>query len=259
MKQSQDVVETRRQEIIQLLQAQPTLSLRVNDIAKKLSVSPMTIRRDLAKLESMGKLVRSHGCAQLLEEPSYEGNTFNTYIEAIKKRIAATASKFVDNDMTLFINSSSTALLTMDYFTEHSLIVVTNNAHIINSPHHSNLSVMLSGGEVRLPKNALVGDFALSTLSNVQADITILGCSGISLERGITTINIHESAVNALMIQNTSKKVIVVADYRKIGHNASFTIADVDRIDVLITDTHADWSILEKFEKMGIQVIQVPV
>lgn len=259
MKQSQKIINERYEEIIQLLQAQPNLSLTVQEIADHLAVSPMTIRRDLTKLESMGKLVRHHGSAALNEKPSSEGNTFNTHIERIKDRLAIEASKYITDQSTLFVNSSSTALMSLRHLGDRNLTVVTNNAHVTNLPHMPNLSIVLSGGEVRLPKEALVGDLALSTLRQVQADMTIMGCSGLSLERGISTINFHEAAVNSQMIENTRHKVIVVADYRKIGTDANFPIASLTQIDLLITDTHADQHILNQVEALGIKVIQVPL
>lgn len=259
MKQPKEVVDERRYNILQLLQASPDLVLSVNHLAKRLDVSAMTIRRDLSELEMMGKITRLHGKAQILEKPHFEGNTNNEHIEAIKHKIAKQASSYIEDNMTMFINSSSTALLTLNYLTDKSLVVVTNNAHVIGMNNNPNTSVILTGGEVRFPKEALVGDLALASLANFQADILVLGCSGISPERGISTVNIHESAVNALFIQNTNKKVIVVADYRKIGTDANFFVAPIDVIDILITDTYANPSIIEQFENKGIQVIQLPI
>lgn len=259
MKQSKEVVEERRYNILQLLQASPDLILSVNQLAKRLAVSTMTIRRDLTELEMMGKINRLHGKAKILEKPHFEGNTNNEHIEAIKYKIAKQASSYVENNMTLFINSSSTALMTLNHLIDKSLVVVTNNAHVIDMKNNPNTSVILTGGEIRFPKEALVGDLALASLMNFQADVLVLGCSGISPERGISTVNIHESAVNALFIQNTTKKVIVVADYRKIGYDANFFVAPTDVIDILITDSYANPAIIERFEQQGIQVIQLPI
>lgn len=259
MKQSKEVVDERREEILQLLQASPDLMLEVNELATKLAVSTMTIRRDLTELEMMGKITRLHGKAQILEKPHFEGNTNNQHIERIKQKIAKQASTYIEDNMTVFINSSSTALMTLHYLSDKSLVVVTNNAHVIGVKNNANTSVILTGGEVRFPKEALVGDLALASLMNFQADVLVLGCSGISPDRGISTVNIHESAINALFIQNTNKKVIVVADYRKIGTDANFFVAPIDVIDILITDTYANPSIIEQFENKGIQVIQLPI
>lgn len=47
--------------ILELLNQEEMLD--VNDLAKRLDVSAVTVRKDLAALESKGLLHRQHGCA----------------------------------------------------------------------------------------------------------------------------------------------------------------------------------------------------
>ena len=78
------------------------------------------------------------------------------------------------------------------------------------------------------------------------------------LTTGITTSVFHESKINQKIIENSST-LIVVCDYRKIGHQANFTIGKIEDIDILITDSYADERILTALEKSGVQVIQVQI
>ncbi|UPU39461.1 hypothetical protein MX850_01300 [Erysipelothrix sp. Poltava] len=114
---------------------------------------------------------------------------------------------------------------------------------------HSGITVILTGGEIRSHKEALVGDIALRALEKVQANIAIMGCSGISAQHGISTNNIHEANVNARMIQNAHDLVIVVADHRKVGNDTNFNVTDLSHVDILITDTYANTQSIREIEE----------
>ena len=93
----------------------------------------------------------------------------------------------------------------------------------------------------------------------MSSDISIIGCSGLSIENGITTPVLHESKINSLIIERTNGLVIVVADYRKIGFSSNFTSGNIKDINYLITDTFASPEVIREIEKQGVQVIQVEI
>ncbi|MDO4432248.1 MAG: DeoR/GlpR family DNA-binding transcription regulator [Aerococcaceae bacterium] len=257
MKRSTSDIKWRREQILTLLKEAPNENLSVEALAAQLNVSEMTIRRDLKILDDMGKVIRQHGSATLGEQPHFEGDTHNNPLETLKYTIAKKAASFVKQHMTLYMNTSSTALQCVDFLKELPLTIVTNNLLMSQKEMHPASTIILSGGEIRFPKAALVGDLALRSLTDIHSDIAILGCSGISAEKGITTGNFHEANVNRLMIQNAQSLVIVVADYRKIGTNANFVVTNLDAIDILITDVYADEQMIRDIEAKGVTVLQV--
>lgn len=257
MKNSYTNINERRNSILSLLKKSDNQYLEVNHLASLMSVSTMTIRRDLDVLEKMGKVVRTHGGASLDVRQKEEGETYNDSLEGIKSNLAKKASTYVDNHMTLFINSSSTALRSVDFLEDRAITLITNNLRVKRKNVHPNTNIILPGGEIRFPKEALVGDLCVTNLSNIHSNVTIIGCSGISAEKGISTNNIHESKVNRIMINNTSGLVIVVSDYRKVGVDSTFIVEDFSKIDVLITDVYADPIAIREIENKGVSVIQV--
>ncbi|MFD1900284.1 DeoR/GlpR family DNA-binding transcription regulator [Enterococcus termitis] len=160
---------------------------------------------------------------------------------------------------TLFINTGSTALSSLKNLENKRVTIVTNNVKVANLDHNPNSTVILSGGEIRFPKEALVGDIAIDSFSKMSSDISIIGCSGLSVENGITTPVLHEAKINSLIIERTNGLVIVVADYRKIGFSSNFTSGHIKDINYLITDTFAPPEVIREIEKQGVQVIQVEV
>ncbi|HQE70260.1 MAG TPA: DeoR/GlpR transcriptional regulator, partial [Atopobiaceae bacterium] len=118
-------------------------------------------------------------------------------------------------------------------------------------------TVILTGGEVRVPKWSMTGDFTLDTIAQIKAPKSILGCSGISVQRGLTTIVAQEMRVNALMLEQSEQRIIVV-DSSKLGKDSSFRYGDVDQIDMLITDRDASGEQLALLRRAGVgEVIEV--
>lgn len=255
MKNSYETIQERRNKLIDLLTKKK--SLLVKEISEQLSVSEITIRRDLSTLEKMGLVHRQHGKASIVTKNST--GEHNQELESLKNMIARQAADFVNDQNTLFINTSSTALSVLNYLDDKRVTIVTNNVKVANLDHNPKSTVILSGGEIRFPKEALVGDIAIDSFSKMSSDISIIGCSGLSIENGITTDVLHESKINSLILERTKGIVIVVADYRKIGLSSNFTSGMIKDIHYLITDKFASLEVLKKIEKQGVQIIQIEI
>lgn len=253
MKNSLININKRQKNILELLQL--TEQMTTDELAKALDVSISTVRRDLNLLEEKNEIIRNYGYCSY----NYENKTDfdQSGPERIKQAIAREASKYVSDYDTLFINSSSTALKTLDFIHSNHLTVVTNNVKVNYSPHKDNCNYILTGGEMRFPKEALVGDIALHTISSMNADVCVIGCSGVSLENGVTTKILNESTINEMMINKTIKCKILVADHRKIGLTSKFKIADISVFDYLITDKFSSQNIVNEISNAGVKVIQI--
>lgn len=255
MKNSNKLIQERRDQLLTLLKENGQLS--VKDLSQQLDVSEITIRRDLMTLEKMGQIARSHGAASFIKETAIED--YNAEIEQIKQLIAQQAASFVNDGDTVFVNTGTTALAALAYLKNTRINVVTNNVKVADLDHNPNSTVILSGGEIRFPKEALVGDIAIESFSRMRSDVSIIGCSGLTAETGITTSVLHESKINSVILQNSPGLTIVVADYRKIGHSSNFTSGQLSDVDILITDTFANAEVLREIEKHEVQIIQIPV
>lgn len=256
-KSTQEELKERREKIICLL-ADNDKKMLNKDLAKILQVSNMTVRRDLEKLENAGLVTRFHGGVRLNDQISNRcSKNSEIYIEGIKSEIARRAADFVPEMATVFINSSTTAALAVQFFKDKQLTIVSNNILLGQENVNPSSTILLTGGEIRSHKEALVGDLAIDAIIDIQANVSIIGCSGVSANQGVSTNNVHESKVNSLMIENTTDHVIVVADHRKIGKDTNFKVTDLENIDLLITDSYSDNKIIREIEDLGVQVIQI--
>lgn len=242
---SKSFVDKRRDQIVHLLQERAEMT--VAELAVHFGTSQLTIRRDLNHLQDAGILVRSYGTARLAEGPAGQAGTLALQS---KQAIARYAAGLIEDGETIFINTSSTALAIMDFITARNVTIVTNNGHALQQSIPPEITVLLTGGEIRVPKWSMTGDFALATIGQIQATKCILGCSGISAERGLTTIVAQEMRVNALMLSRSLHR-IVVTDSSKVGADASFKYGDVSQIDTFITDTGATQDGIESLKHAG--------
>lgn len=248
MKKDRACVDNRRNRILELMQENPRV--RVDELAKALEVSLITIRRDLQYLQDKKLLVRTHGGAMAAQDAADE-------VTLYRKLIARYAARFVSDNDTLFINTSSNALKLLEYIDCGNVTVITNNGKAINCEHSPEVSVVLTGGELRHPKSAMVGDFALRSLQPIYAKKAFMGCSGISGEKGMTTEIFNEVSINEMMIEHATQEVYVLADHTKIGKNSSFVSCPARKIKYLITDEKAPKEALDLIRENGVTVFVV--
>lgn len=252
MKRSRNFVEKRRQEILKMLEQNGQLA--VATLSKTLQVSPLTIRRDLQFLEDLQLVVRHYGYV-MINNPY--ANSFSSNQVQCKQNIARHAADLVEDNTTIMLNTSSTALALLNYIKADNVTVITNNGQAMNLETGPNINLIMTGGELRSPKDSLVGDFAIQNLKQITARIAFIGCSGISPEGGISTSVIQEGSVNLQMMRQASQ-VVVLADHTKIGHISNYRYSELDNVGMLITDTLAPKNPLNRFKRMGIEVVQVP-
>ncbi len=256
MKNNRGAIQKRQMRLLEHLQQ--TGSADVTVLAQLLGVSSITVRRDLDELESRGVVTRYFGGARLTptaekdDEPAYWETT--TQRMAQKRAIAKRAAELLEDGDTVFINSSATALLIYPYIQDKSVVIVTNNGRSLLAQRNRGVELVLTGGEVYGGKQSLVGQFALDALARITATKCILGVSGISVQGGITSRVIQETAINQMMLRRCRGPKIVVADSSKIGIEHNFFSGDLKDVTDLITDNGAAETQLEQLRQAGLRV-----
>lgn len=252
MKRKSSVVDARRNKILDLLKELGMV--KVEDLAKQLDVSPLTIRRDLDLLESTNRLERFCGGACLGKDHALaqSDNHVADYVQAI----AACAAGMVEDGDIIFINTSYTAISMIPYITKR-VTVITNNGNVFKVKRPPGVTVLLAGGELQGPKNAMTGEFAVNNLSRVTATKSFLGCSGFSVHVGMTTALMNEVSINKLMLTRVTGPTYILADSRKIGEESNFVSSSPNHIKNIITDELVSPEKVDEITSRGISIIQV--
>ena len=217
-------------------------AVRVADLVRDLGVSDMTVRRDLEYLERRGAVERVHGGATAISgtalfEPGF--TTKSALRQREKEAIAEAAAGLVEPQMAIAVSAGSTTYALARRLADVvGLTVVTNAVRIAEVLHEigrSDQTIILTGG-VRTPSDALVGPFAVAALRTVHVDLVFLGVHGMDEASGFTSPNLLEAETDRTLI-DAGRRLVVVADHTKWGIVGLSTIAQLDKADVLITDT----------------------
>lgn len=207
--------------------------LDVAELTRRFGVSEMTIRRDLAKLQEDGLVRRVHGGAVRLERSTFETRTVHFSEE--KQRIGDRAAELVRAGESVAIDTGTTAHCVARALRERSdLVVVTNSINVAAEFRHSANKVVLVGG-VLVPELCLVGSLATDTLRRLHVNKLILGCGGLTPERGLAYFDIDEAEVRRAMI-DIADEVIVVMDDSKFGRTETVSMAQLSDVDVIVTN-----------------------
>ena len=247
-------IEHRRKALLEMIRQANGEHLDFDQLSSLLKISPVTLRRDLSALQEEGLITRGYGKVAPVEHSS---QSLPSAAPDLLSRIAMRAAQFVESGDIIFLNTSRTALQMLRYIEAPNVTVITNNVLAINSPHRSDMTLILTGGEVRYPKYAMVGDVAQRTLQSMKANKAFLGCSGLSVESGMTTEYFAEASVNNLMLTQLSGPVYMLATHTKLGMNSNFISGDIRMISNLITDRTTNQETVQQFRDIGMQIYLV--
>ncbi len=232
--------------------------VEVAALADDLGVATETIRRDLTALERRGSLRRVHGGAIPVERLEVEPSlaTKSGRLADVKRRIAARALDELPPGGSIILDSGSTTLAVAELLPpDLDLTVLTNSvaaAAVLAS--HPGVSLYLLGGRVRGQTGAAVGDWTVRALADVVVDVALLGTNGMSVSRGLTTPDQSEALVKRAMVAS-ARTAIVLTDSSKAGDAHLHRFADLEDVDIIITDTDLDDEVATEIRSAGPEVV----
>lgn len=200
------IAEERANYILKRLQERETLSLK--DIARELSVSEATVRRDFQKLEKLGRLVRVHSGALRAEgEQSHQQEQVPAIPRkpeinvAAKRAVAQRAAAFVEDGDCIFLDGGTSIAPMAACLGGKKIKIVTHNLLIPQYLTDAQADIFIVGGYYRPYHATTVGHYAEKMLSQFHFDHAFFGCSGIDLRQqmaynnDIDTIPVKEAAM----------------------------------------------------------------
>lgn len=251
-------IDIRRDRILELLRQKG--KVLVSDLSRELGATSVTIRNDLDALERDGYLVRIQGGALLRSRPvsDWTGAGEATACMAEKEAIARAIVDQIPDGSTLFLNSGTTTHAIARAL-EHrkNLNVVTNSLAVaMELGKLPLLHVLLLGGEINVQYGFTYGSDAEEQLRRYQAGWAILSVDGVSAKGGITSFHAEETAVDRIMIDH-AKRVIIAADFTKIGRTGFTHICDAGPRVRLVTDRQCSPEAMEALKQLGMEVSAV--
>lgn len=251
--------EERQQLIAELARDQGRVGVAA--LARRFHVTSETIRRDLDSLATRGLLSRVHGGAVPLDrvrlvEAGLGIRESTRLIE--KQRIAEAALAFLPagEGSTLLMDAGTTVARLAELLPIGRVTTVVTNCLPIAASISAReaASVQIVGGRVRGVTQAIVGSATVDTLRRLRADVAVLGTNGFTIEHGFSTPDPAEGDVKCAMVK-VARTVIVLADSSKYGAEYLISFADLQDVDVLVTDTGLPESARQSLAEQGIEVV----
>ncbi len=238
---------------------------RVADLARELGVSEVTVRTDLAALESDGRVTRVHGGAMprgLVAERESSLEQSRTRLTRVKQAIGIETAARVRSGESVLLDVGSTTLAVAQALVARTdldeVVVVTNGLAIALAlePAIPRFTIVVTGGTLRSLQHSLVNPLATTLLDDVRVDLAILGATGIEAQAGVTNVNLPEAEVKRRMVASAARRVLA-ADSSKLGQVHLGRVATLDELDELITDNAATDAVLTPLRTAGLRVTTV--
>jgi DeoR family transcriptional regulator, aga operon transcriptional repressor len=246
----------RMEQVLQMLESRD--SVHVAELAEAFSVSEVTVRSDLAELARRGQVARVRGGVRALQRGQSElGFDLRLRLESERKQaIARAAAAMVGEGEAVALDSSTTAYyLAHELRSKRELVVVTNGlliaAALADAP---GITVLVTGGTLRLSAMSLVGDVGADVLRTTRIDKGFLGARGLSLERGLMDLNPDEVRIKQEMA-NACERVIGIFDSTKWHRSALLSFVPADRVDAIVTDSGAPAQEIDAWRSARVEVV----
>jgi DeoR/GlpR family transcriptional regulator of sugar metabolism len=246
------------QHVLRLLETRD--SVHVAELAEAFSVSEVTVRSDLSALARQGLVARVRGGVRALQQGQSEvGFDLRLRLEVERKRaIGRAAAALVDEGEAVALDASTTAYyLALELREKRELVVVTNGLLVATAlADAAGISVLVTGGMLRLSAMSLVGDLGTDVLRTTRINKGFLGARGLSLERGLMDLNPDEVRIKQEMA-DACEQVYGIFDGTKWHRSALLAFVSVDELAGIITDSSAPKSEVEAWRRAGVDVVTV--
>ena len=224
------------------------------DLSNKMGVSDDTIRRDLQELAQEDKLIKVHGGA-LSKSFHTAFDRKMVYNLEDKHIIAQKTAALVQNGMYI-LTSGGTSILefaqSLDTNLNATFFTCSLNA-AIEFAHHPSIEVVMIGDKVAKDSMLTTGASAVQTIESIQADLCILGINSLDTQFGLSENDWEVVQIKKAMIK-ASKKTICIGISEKLNSQQKIKVANLDEIDILITELDPNDSKLLPFKHKGLTI-----
>jgi DeoR/GlpR family transcriptional regulator of sugar metabolism len=244
------------QHVLRLLESRD--SVHVSELAEAFSVSEVTVRSDLTSLAQQGLVARVRGGVRALQQEQSElGFDLRLRLEVERKRaIARAAAGLVGEGEAIALDASTTAYyLALELRSKRELVVVTNGLLVATALADApGITVIVTGGILRLSAMSLVGDLGTDVLRTTRINKGFLGARGLSLERGLMDLNPDEVRIKAEMA-DACEQIHGILDGTKWHRSALLSFVPTGELHGIVTDSTAPSDEVEAWRAAGVDVV----
>lgn len=255
----------REQMILQLLQQRGFVAFQ--ELDSQLQASPATLRRDLDKLESAGRIVRVRGGAKLVvdgntapppaEIPQLGGVPFHQNVErhrAAKLAIGRAAAALCKPRESVIIDGGSTTLCMCPHLENLELQVLSNSLHIIDALlPQAGTRIAIPAGAVFREQNIVLSPFEDDGMGRYRASRMFMGAAAVG-RHGVMQADVILAQAERRLLERADELVLLV-DSSKFEAPTGHVICELAEVDVVVTDEGIRDEHARLLENAGVRLV----
>jgi DeoR family ulaG and ulaABCDEF operon transcriptional repressor len=248
----------------------PTGFVTYRDLESRLDASPATIRRDLARLESAGQIVRVHGGAQAAEGADgpadaprdgrglrLTGTPFDLAITRnvpAKRAIGRAAAALCQPGEAVMIDGGTTTFQMCPHLAGRDLQVLTNSLHIVDALlAQPGTRILVPSGTVFREQNIILAPAGEDSMPRFHAPRLFMGAAAVG-PRGVMQQDVILVAAERRLLTRADE-VILLVDSSKFVSSSGAIVCGLDEVDVLITDAGISDADAAMVQQAGVRLI----
>jgi DeoR family transcriptional regulator, glycerol-3-phosphate regulon repressor len=221
-----------------LTEVRRSASIRISRLALRLGVAGETIRRDLIELGDAGLLNRTYGGAtiSLVTSEPVIAERSQTMIEE-RARIGRGAAGLVEKGQIVMIDGGSTTYEVARSLSQlkRELTIITNSIGVASvTGANPTFRVILCPGTYDSREASVVGEDTVEFVKRYNADIAIIGASGLSVDGPSDMISGAAAVKRAMIARALSTALVVTND--KFGRNSLERVCGLGELSDIVTD-----------------------
>jgi DeoR family transcriptional regulator of aga operon len=232
---------------------------RVSDMARRFTLSEMTLRRDLQEMHDAGLLKRVHGGAL----PIGRDTEFGVRIQegsSQKQQIGTAAAGLIQDGWSIYLDAGTTSMevaraIQQGLKNVKRLAIVTNGINIAaelvgRTPY----DIYAIGGEIYAAGVSAVGPMTLAQVANFHFDLFFMGARGVDAEVGWTNTNHLETQVKHA-VMDRSRQVCAIVDSNKWGQRALVSVVPFGAVTHWVSDARLPQAARDAASAQGVELV----
>lgn len=226
-----------------------------SDLVQLLNVSEDTIRRDLQELAERGQLSKVHGGAL---SKSYQSSFDDSevYAKDAKIAIAKKTTSLIKDGMVVVTGGGTSIIELVKQLPEalNATFFTISPFVAIELAKYARIEVILIGGLFSKNSQVTYGGHVINQLSEINADLCLLGTSAIHPQDGLTDTDWEINQLKKTMF-HSSKRTAILCISEKLNISLRLKVAALENIDYLITELDENDSQLDAYRVKNLQIL----
>jgi DeoR/GlpR family transcriptional regulator of sugar metabolism len=228
----------------------------VKDLAQEFGIAQDSLRRDLRELAAAGLCQRVYGGALPVSPAIADYAARQDVSPESKRHVAARAAALIPPGSTVILDGGTTTLQVARALPpDLEATVVTHSPTVAATLiAHPRIELYLIGGRVFKHSAVTSGAAAVEAAQTVNADLFLLGVTGVHPHAGLTTGDGDEAAMKRTLAHRAAD-TYVLGSAEKIGTASRFGVLPLAEIAGLVTDADPSHPTLRELERGGVPII----